>query len=95
MRLDGDAYYLSLFTFQGLAPKTSYNPLFGPKVLTALVLNGFVVFYVVSFFRHPGKLLRVLGDLLTMRSGSKTGRAAKGMLGQLIRGWSFGTSGER
>lgn len=89
-----DAYYLSLFTFQGLAPKTSYNPLFGPKVLTALVLNGFVVFYVVSFLRHPGKLLRVAIDLFSARSTSKTGRAARGMLGQLFRGWSLGTDAQ-
>lgn len=87
-----DAYYLSLFTFQGLAPKTSYNRLFGPKVLTALVLNGFVVFYVVSFVTHPRKLLGVVSDLFSSRSYSKTGRAARGMLGQLFRGWSFGTS---
>ena len=90
-----DAYYLSLFTFQGLTPKTSYNPLFGPKVLTALVLNGFVVFYVVSFLRHPRKLVSVAIDLFSARSNSKTGRAARGMLGQLFRGWSLGTGAQK
>jgi anaerobic magnesium-protoporphyrin IX monomethyl ester cyclase len=87
-----DAYYLSLFTFQGLAPKTSYNPIFGAKLLTALVLNGFAVFYIVSFLRHPGKLVRVGIDLFSARSATKTGRAARGMLGQLFRGWGLGSN---
>jgi radical SAM superfamily enzyme YgiQ (UPF0313 family) len=80
-----DAYYLSLFTFQGLSAKTSYNPLFGPWTLTALVLGGFALFYIVLFLRHPRRLLGVVGDLFRANSVNKTGRAVRGMLSQFFR----------
>jgi radical SAM superfamily enzyme YgiQ (UPF0313 family) len=78
-------YYLSLFTFQGLSAKTSYNAHFGPRTLTALVLGGFAVFYAVSFVRRPGRLLAVARDLFRRDSASKTGRAVRGMLVQALR----------
>jgi anaerobic magnesium-protoporphyrin IX monomethyl ester cyclase len=80
-----DEYYLSLFTFQGLSAKTSYNLRFGPRTLTALVVGGFGVFYAVSFLRRPGRLVGVALDLFRSNSVSKTGRAARGMLSQLLR----------
>lgn len=80
-----DAYYLSLFTFQGLSVKTSYNPRFGRWTLTAVVIGGFVLFYAVSFIRRPGRLLSMLRDLFRAESANKTGRAVRGMLGQLLR----------
>ena len=80
-----DDYYLSLFTFQGLSPKTSYNPVFGPLTLTAIVFGGFALFYSISFLRHPFRLFEVLGDLFRPTSESKTGRAIRGMLGTALR----------
>ncbi len=82
-----DDYYLSLFTFQGLTPKTSYNPRFGPRTLTALVIGAFVFFYTVSFVRRPGRLFGVMADLFRPNSINKTGRAVRGMLGQALRSW--------
>lgn len=82
-----DDYYLSLFTFQGLSPKTSYNPRFGPRTLTAMVVAGFAIFYVVSFIRRPGRSLAVLLDLFRTTSTNKTGRAVRGMLAQTVRSW--------
>lgn len=80
-----DAYYLSLFTFQGLSAKTSYNRRFSSRMLTTLVIGGFALFYVVSFLRHPSRLFEVAGDLFRPNSTSKTGRAARGMLAQVFR----------
>lgn len=86
-----DSYYLSLFTFQGLSAKTSYNPRFSRHAITALVVGGFALFYVVSFLRRPSRLAAVLGDLFRAESGNKTGRAVRGMLRQLRTTWSFST----
>jgi len=80
-----DGYYLSLFTFQGLSAKTSYNPHFGPRVLTALIVGAFGLFYMVSFLRRPHRLLEVALDLFRPNSVSKTGRAARGMLSLILR----------
>lgn len=81
---DGD-YYMSLLTFQGLSAKTSYNHRFGSRTLTALVIGGFALFYVVLFFRRPNRLIGILGDLFRSNSASKTGRAVRGMLTQVLR----------
>jgi len=80
-----DGYYLSLFTFQGLSAKTSYNPHFAPRVLTALIVGAFGLFYMVSFLRRPHRLLEVALDLFRPNSVSKTGRAARGMLSLILR----------
>jgi anaerobic magnesium-protoporphyrin IX monomethyl ester cyclase len=78
-----DRYYLSLFTFQGLSAKTSYNERLGPRTLSALIVLGFALFYVVSFMRRPGRLAVVIRDCFRRESASKTGRAMRGMLKQL------------
>jgi anaerobic magnesium-protoporphyrin IX monomethyl ester cyclase len=87
-----DSYYLSLFTFQGIGAKTSYNPRFGPRLLTLLVVAGFATFYSVSFLRHPGRLFVLLADLRRRESANKTGRAVRGMLRHLF-GSRFGWFG--
>ena len=80
-----DSYYLSLFLFQGLSPKVSYNPHFSARVLTWLIFAGFALFYAVLFIRHPFRLIETVADLFRVKSGSKTGRAVRGMLAQFIR----------
>lgn len=90
-----EEYYSSLFTFQGLSAKTSYNPRFGRWTLTALVIGGFVLFYTIAFLRRPNRLLGVLADLFRSKSASKTGRAVRGMLGQFLRGRGVAARGSR
>ena len=80
-----DAYYLSLFTFQGLAAKTSYNHRFPNRVVTALVIGGYATFYSLSFVRHPSFLIATVRDLFRADSMSKTGRALRGALAQSFR----------
>lgn len=77
-----DEYYLGLFTFQGISPKTSYNRHFGPMTLTAIVIGGFGMFYLISFLRYPRRVIELLADLFRPTSESKTGRAVRGMLSQ-------------
>jgi len=85
IRAFDDDYYLSLFTFQGLSAKTSYNACFGATTLTALIIAAFALFYTVSFARRPWRLLVVLRDCFRRDSVSKTGRAVRGMVRQLVQ----------
>lgn len=80
-----DDYYMGLFTFQGLSPKTSYNDRFGPGMLTAMVVAGFALFYLVSFLRRPSRLWTTVRDVFRSTSSTKTGRAARGMVTHWLR----------
>jgi hypothetical protein len=80
-----DAYLLSLFEYQDFgALKKSYNPKFSDWQLTALIVLGFWLFYVVYFARRPQRVAHLIVDVVTRQGRNKTSKIA----GSVLRdGW--------
>ena len=76
-----DAYLMSLFTFQDFgAKKTSYNPKFGDRELSALVIFGQGLFYVFYFLRKPKRIFELMVDLVSDSARNKSNKMAKSAL---------------
>ena len=76
-----DRYLMSLFTFQDFgAEKTSYNPHFGNKELSFLVIFGQGLFYVFYFLRKPMRMVHLIRDLFSNTAANKSNKMAKSML---------------
>ena len=76
-----DAYLMSLFTFQDFgAKKTSYNPKFGDRELSALVIFGQGLFYVFYFLRNPRRIFELMIDLFSNSARNKSNKMAKSAL---------------
>ena len=55
------------------------------SISMTLSIAAFALFYTVSFARRPWRLLVVLRDCFRRDSVSKTGRAVRGMVRQLVQ----------
>ena len=76
-----DNYLMSLFTFQDFgAKKTSYNPTFGDRELSAMVIFGQGLFYVFYFLRKPRRIYELLIDLFSNSARNKSNKMAKSAL---------------
>jgi radical SAM superfamily enzyme YgiQ (UPF0313 family) len=76
-----DDYLMSLFTFQDFgAKKTSYNPKFGDRELSALVIFGQGLFYVFYFLRKPRRIFELMVDLVSNSARNKSNKMAKSAL---------------
>ncbi len=76
-----DKYLMSLFTFQDFgAKKTSYNPKFGDRELSFLVIFGQGLFYIFYFLRKPRRFLELLVDLVSDSARNKSNKMAKSAL---------------
>lgn len=76
-----DDYLMSLFTFQDFgAKKTSYNPKFGDRELSALVIFGQGLFYVFYFLRKPRRIFELMVDLVSDSARNKSNKMAKSAL---------------
>ncbi len=76
-----DKYLMSLFTFQDFgAKKTSYNPKFGDRELSFLVIFGQGLFYVFYFLRKPRRIFELMVDLFSDSARNKSNKMAKSAL---------------
>jgi len=76
-----DDYLMSLFTFQDFgAKKTSYNPKFGDRELSFLVIFGQGLFYVFYFLRKPRRIFELMIDLVSNSARNKSNKMAKSAL---------------
>ncbi len=76
-----DNYLMSLFTFQDFgAKKTSYNPKFGDRELSFLVIFGQGLFYVFYFLRKPRRIFELMADLVSDSARNKSNKMAKSAL---------------
>lgn len=76
-----DDYLMSLFTFQDFgAKKTSYNPKFGDRELSFLVIFGQGLFYVFYFLRKPRRIFELMNDLVSSSARNKSNKMAKSVL---------------
>jgi radical SAM superfamily enzyme YgiQ (UPF0313 family) len=76
-----DQYLMSLFTFQDFgAKKTSYNPKFGDRELSFLVIFGQGLFYVFYFLRKPKRIFDLIYDLFSDSARNKSNKMAKSAL---------------
>jgi hypothetical protein len=76
-----DDYLMSLFTFQDFgAKKTSYNPKFGNRELSFLVIFGQGLFYVFYFLRKPRRIFELMVDLFSNSARNKSNKMAKSAL---------------
>ena len=76
-----DEYLMSLFTFQDFgAKKTSYNPKFGDRELSFLVIFGQGLFYVFYFLRKPRRIVELMIDLVSNSARNKSNKMAKSAL---------------
>ncbi len=76
-----DKYLMSLFTFQDFgAKKTSYNPKFGDRELSFLVIFGQGLFYVFYFLRKPKRIFDLIYDLFSDSARNKSNKMAKSAL---------------
>ncbi len=76
-----DQYLMSLFTFQDFgAKKTSYNPKFGDRELSLLVIFGQGLFYVFYFLRKPKRIFDLIYDLFSDSARNKSNKMAKSAL---------------
>ncbi len=76
-----DDYLMSMFTFQDFgAKKTSYNPKFGDRELSFLVIFGQGLFYVFYFLRKPRRIFELLVDLVSDSARNKSNKMAKSAL---------------
>ncbi len=76
-----DDYLMSLFTFQDFgAKKTSYNPKFGDRELSFLVIFGQGLFYVFYFLRKPKRIFDLIYDLFSDSARNKSNKMAKSAL---------------
>lgn len=85
IRLD-DEYFRGLFTFQDLlGRKKSYNPRFSDGTLTAAVLVGYVIFFVLAFLCRPWRIVTTVSDVFSTQSHSKLGRYLRGLFTNVVR----------
>ena len=76
-----DNYLMSLFTFQDFgAKKTSYNPKFGDRELSFLVIFGQGLFYIFYFLRKPRRIFELMADLVSYSARNKSNKMAKSAL---------------
>ncbi|MCF8721687.1 B12-binding domain-containing radical SAM protein [Nitrospina gracilis] len=80
-----DDYLMSLFTFQDFgARKTSYNPRFGHRELSFLVIFGQGLFYVFYFLRKPVRIYYLFRDFFSDRAANKSNKMVKSMFKDAI-----------
>lgn len=76
-----DDYFWNLFMFQDLfGLKKSYNERFGDRLLSALIMGGYVIFFSLSFLIRPWRLISSVRDMFRERSGTKLGRYLRSVL---------------
>jgi radical SAM superfamily enzyme YgiQ (UPF0313 family) len=75
-----DQFFFDLFGYLDLTQIRSWNARIGDRQLTLLVIAGYLLFFGVSFLRHPGRAWILLRDLFRPESEGKLGKYARSLL---------------
>jgi anaerobic magnesium-protoporphyrin IX monomethyl ester cyclase len=75
-----DQFFLDLFGYLDLKQITSWNPRFSNRQLTSMIIAGYLLFFGLSFLRHPGRLLKMMADIFRPSSEGKLGKYVRSVL---------------
>jgi anaerobic magnesium-protoporphyrin IX monomethyl ester cyclase len=75
-----DEFFYDLFGYLDLTEIRSWNPHFGDRQLTLLVVAGYAVFFALSFLRHPTRLWAVVADVFRSKSEGKLGKYVRSVV---------------
>lgn len=76
-----DEFFLSLFGYADLSRAVSWSEAFGPKTLLSLRLFLMSSFYIVMFLSHPGRIIRLISNVVRGVSTTKL----EGVLGRVFQ----------
>ncbi len=75
-----DQFFFDLFGYLDLTKITSWNPRYSNRQLTLMIVAGYVIFFGISFLRHPMRLFILIADVFRPKSEGKLGKYARSML---------------
>jgi len=75
-----DQFFLDLFGYLDLTQIKSWNPRIGDRQLTLIIVMGYLLFFGLSFLRHPRRLVAMIADVFRARSEGKLGKYARSIV---------------
>lgn len=75
-----DRFFYDLFGYLDLAEIRSWDPHFSDRQLTLLIAAGYMLFFGLSFLRHPMRLAVMIADVFRSQSEGKLGKYVRSIV---------------